>query len=375
MRLSGTDFIEGGIDHVEAAAIARHIEPIVDFLDVSMGSYWRFHKFLSTLDDPLGYEIESSEQVTREVGVPTIVTGRIMTLDHADHLVETGVADMVSIVRAMIADPYLVAKARDGRGTRDPPVHRHEHGMCRPADDHRPSAVRRQRRRRQGTIRRVRDTCPRPVKKKVLVIGGGPRGHRGSRAPPRLRGHEVHLYEMRNHLGGQVRIAASAPHRARPRSDHPASSPTRSPDLGVHVHLRTPVDPDLVIEQHPDEVIVATGLRRRAATASSCRARPCRYPAAILPHVYTVWDVLGFGGRATVGRTRGRLRRHRHLSPARSSRSAGTAVRVGGRSEGGILPFPITVVMAPADRPPDLVAPRCSSEQLAATGWKPARRP
>ena len=115
VRLSGTDFIEGGIDQAEAAAIARHIEPLVDFLDISMGSYWRFHKFLSTLDDPLGYEIESSEQVTREVSVPTIVTGRIMTLDHASHLVETGVADMVSLVRAMVADPYLVAKARDGR--------------------------------------------------------------------------------------------------------------------------------------------------------------------------------------------------------------------------------------------------------------------
>ena len=46
VRLSGTDFIEGGIDQAEAAAIAQHIEPLVDFVDVSMGSYWRFHKFL-----------------------------------------------------------------------------------------------------------------------------------------------------------------------------------------------------------------------------------------------------------------------------------------------------------------------------------------
>ena len=56
---------------------------LIDVLDVSMSSYWRFHKFLSTLDDPLGYEIATSEQVTKLVDVPTIVTGRIMTLDHA----------------------------------------------------------------------------------------------------------------------------------------------------------------------------------------------------------------------------------------------------------------------------------------------------
>ena len=71
VRLSGTDFIEGGIDPAEAIAIAQLIEPHIDFLDVSMSSYWRFHKFLSTLDDPLGSEISTSEQVTAAVSVPT----------------------------------------------------------------------------------------------------------------------------------------------------------------------------------------------------------------------------------------------------------------------------------------------------------------
>ena len=47
--------------------------------------------------------------------MPTIVTGRIMTLDHAAHLVESGVADLVSMVRALVADPTLVVKVREGR--------------------------------------------------------------------------------------------------------------------------------------------------------------------------------------------------------------------------------------------------------------------
>ena len=78
VRLSGTDFIEGGIDPVEAAAIARLIEPLVDFLDVSMGSYWRFHKFLSTMDDPLGYEI-ATQRAGHQGG------GRADHRDRADH--------------------------------------------------------------------------------------------------------------------------------------------------------------------------------------------------------------------------------------------------------------------------------------------------
>jgi 2,4-dienoyl-CoA reductase-like NADH-dependent reductase (Old Yellow Enzyme family) len=97
IRISGDEFIEGGIDHAEAEAIARTLERDIDFLDVSMGTYWRFHKFLSTLDDPLGYELENNAQVTKVVDVPTIVTGRIMALDHADHIIGSGIADMVSI--------------------------------------------------------------------------------------------------------------------------------------------------------------------------------------------------------------------------------------------------------------------------------------
>ena len=70
-----------------------------------LSSYWRFHRLLSTLDEGLGYEVPTSEVVTAAVDVPTIVTGRITTLDHAEHLIKSGVADLVSIVRGMIADP------------------------------------------------------------------------------------------------------------------------------------------------------------------------------------------------------------------------------------------------------------------------------
>ena len=106
----------------------------------------------------------SSEQVTRAVDVPTIVTGRIMTLDHASHLVETrrgrhGV-DGAGDDRRPAPRGQGPRRARGG----DPPVHRHEHGLRRPADDDRAAAVRRQRRRRQGdqgrrSRRRHRPTC------------------------------------------------------------------------------------------------------------------------------------------------------------------------------------------------------------------------
>ncbi|HET6873336.1 MAG TPA: NAD(P)-binding protein, partial [Acidimicrobiales bacterium] len=293
VRLSGTDYIAGGIDPPEAARIASYVESRVDFIDVSMSSYWRFHKFLSTLDDPFGYELETSTQVTKVVDVPTIVTGRIITLDHANHLVETGAADLVSMVRAMIADPYLVAKAREGREDEIRPCIGTSMGCVAQLMT-------------TGRIQCVVNVAagaeaevpfdppaPATVAKKVLIAGAGPAGLEAARTAA-LRGHDVHLYEMASELGGQVRIAASAPHRAdlqaitRWLADEVAR-------LGVTVHLRTPVEPDLVADLGPDEVIVATGSApRRGGFQLSSPSRPV--PGGSLPHVYTSWEVLGFGG-------------------------------------------------------------------------------
>ena len=54
----------------------------------------------------------ANAQITPNLSSPVMVVGRIMTLDHANHIVASGQADMVSMVRALIADPELVNKAK-----------------------------------------------------------------------------------------------------------------------------------------------------------------------------------------------------------------------------------------------------------------------
>lgn len=297
LRISADDQIEGGVDPEEAAAIAKLVEADIDFLDVSLSSYWRFHRLLSTLDEGLGYEVPTSEVVTTAVEVPTIVTGRITTLDHAEHLIQSGVADLVSIVRGMIADPDLVAKARDGRESEIRPCIGTSVGCVA-------------RFMVAGKMRCVVNTAAgqetkvpfEPVDrvaepKRVLVAGGGPAGLEAARTAA-LRGHEVVLHEMTGELGGQVRMAATA----HPRSDLGAITAFLADELdrlGVAVRLRSPVDPDVVAEERPDELIIATGTTPRRGFQISAPSSPI--PGADLAHVCTSWEVLGFGGRAAIG--------------------------------------------------------------------------
>lgn len=352
IRISGDEFIEGGIDHVEAEAIARELEADIDFLDVSMGTYWRFHKFLSTLDDPLGYELDNNQHVTKVVDVPTIVTGRIMTLDHADHIIGSGMADMVSIVRAMIADPDLVVKARDGREHEIRPCIGTSMGcVAQLMTTGKIQCVVNVAAGRENVVP-FETPAPAAVTKRVLVVGGGPAGMEAARTAA-LRGHQVDLYEMTGELGGQVRMAASVP----PRSDLEAITRWQADELarlGVRVHLRTPVDPDLILAETPDEVIIATGSTPKP-TGFQLSAPTIPIPGADLPHVWTSWEVLGFGGRATVGTTAvvyDDTGTFEAISVADKLLAAGAEVTIISRHEqlGARIPYPPATVEASRER-------------------------
>jgi 2,4-dienoyl-CoA reductase-like NADH-dependent reductase (Old Yellow Enzyme family) len=298
IRLPNEEYIPGGLTPEDNAEIARRVEQLVDYVSLHMGSYWRFHKLLSTMDDPLGLEVGPSEVITRTVAKPTIVVGRIMTLDHASHIVASGAADMVSMVRALIADPELVNKARRGDDALIRPCIGSSMGCVgQLMSTGRLSCV--------VNVAAAAETSipfepqgPAPVSKRILVVGGGPAGLEAARTAA-LRGHEVHLHEATRRLGGQVAIAATAPHR----SDIGAITEWLTSEierLGVTIRLSSLVDPEVVAEVAPDEIIVATGAAP-ARTGFQLATPAAPVPGYDLPHVYTSWDVFGFGGRAQVG--------------------------------------------------------------------------
>ncbi len=292
VRLPNEDYVPGGVTAQDSARIAAAIDASADYISLHMGAYWRFHKLIAPADDPLGVEMPANEAISPGLNSPVMVVGRIMTLDHALQIVASGAAQMVSMVRALIADPQLVNKARHGDEGRIRPCIGTNMGcvgqlMTRGRIS---CAVNHTAAREDQLSFDPEDRVAQP--KRIFVVGGGPAGLEFARAAA-LRGHEVELHEAAQRLGGQVAIAASAPHRA----DLGAIVSWLADEvdtLGVRVQINSPIELAQIENRVPDEVVLATGTTPRTdGFQLSTPAGPI--PGFDQPHVHTSWDFFGLG--------------------------------------------------------------------------------
>ena len=298
LRLTSNEFVENGLTPPETAEIARALESRIDYLNVSYGSFYKPDVIVGAMDEKHGYQLEDSAVVTAAVSVPTIVTGRIMTMDLANHVVGSGIGDLVSMVRGLIADPEIVRKSREDRTAEIRPCI--GTALCNGttlagsfACTVNPSAGYESERPPVEQLPKV------DVPRRVLVAGGGPAGMEAARTAA-IRGHEVILHEMRRTLGGQVPIAARAPYR----EDLAAITHWQADELarlGVKVALNSPVEPDVIAALNPDVLVLATGSEPQSRGWQLDRAS-ADLVGMDLPHVYSSWDLLGAGRAVSTGK-------------------------------------------------------------------------
>jgi 2,4-dienoyl-CoA reductase-like NADH-dependent reductase (Old Yellow Enzyme family) len=103
VRISATDWVEGGWDVGQSVALARVLaKDGVDLIDCSSGGN------VPNARIPLGpgYQVPLAERVRREAGVRTAAVGMITEPAQADTIVRTGQADVVLLARAFLRDPY-----------------------------------------------------------------------------------------------------------------------------------------------------------------------------------------------------------------------------------------------------------------------------
>ena len=247
-----------GITIDELAAISGLLAPHVAYISVSGGNYAGFGDGLETAyvspwyKDP-AFNVAAAAAVKRVVDVPVIVTGRILDPSIAEGILADGAADMVGMVRALIADPDLPNKARAGRTTEI----RMCIGMseCHHIGPHRvpitcavnAAAA------REAEMEIVPTDSPRTV----VVVGAGPAGMEAARVAA-LRGHHVYLADARRSLGGTPAVLALDPNRRNLR-DHAAFFDVALRAAGVELMLGNVVTADELAAFAPDVVVVATG--------------------------------------------------------------------------------------------------------------------
>jgi 2,4-dienoyl-CoA reductase-like NADH-dependent reductase (Old Yellow Enzyme family) len=117
VRISATDWVEGGWDPDQSVELARGLAPLgVDLVDVSSGG------LVATAQIPVGpgFQTGFAERIRREAHVRTGAVGLITSAEQADHVVRTGQADLVLVGREILRDPHFPLRAARALGQEGP---------------------------------------------------------------------------------------------------------------------------------------------------------------------------------------------------------------------------------------------------------------
>jgi 2,4-dienoyl-CoA reductase-like NADH-dependent reductase (Old Yellow Enzyme family) len=113
IRISATDWVEGGWTIEESVRLARELKEMgVDLVDCSSGG----NAFHAKIPVGPGYQTEFAERIRREAGIMTGAVGMITSPEQAEHIIRTGQADAVIMAREFLRDPYWPLRAANELG-------------------------------------------------------------------------------------------------------------------------------------------------------------------------------------------------------------------------------------------------------------------
>jgi 2,4-dienoyl-CoA reductase-like NADH-dependent reductase (Old Yellow Enzyme family)/thioredoxin reductase len=254
-RLSADEYVDGGLKIDDSKEIAKALERNgTDALHVSAcvaASVYLNHPPYYAEE---GVFVHLAQGIKSVVGIPVISVGRIRTPELANRILEEKKADLISMGRALIADPELPAKALQGRTEEIIPciscnrcIQSIRKGALACAVN--PETG------REG-IFKLKKT---DRLKKIWIIGAGPAGMKTAEIAA-LRGHQVTLYEKQEKLGGRFLLAAIPP-KKQILKDFIDQLERQLRKLPVKIAIGKPFTLASLRRGKPDAVIVATGAK------------------------------------------------------------------------------------------------------------------
>jgi 2,4-dienoyl-CoA reductase-like NADH-dependent reductase (Old Yellow Enzyme family) len=256
VRLGVDDLRDGGLRPPDGAEIARRMEDRVDYLSVMVGNNnWlepRVRHWPPT-PAPHGLFRGVARTIREAVSVPVCAVGRITSPALAADILASGDADLVGMVRAHIADPELLAKARAGRSRDIRPCVGANLCINRLLDEAPIECL------ANPDVGRELDT-ELPVDgdgASAVVVGAGPAGLEAARRLA-LRGFAVTVFERGDAVGGLMHAWSQAPSRREIRQLLQWWE-RQLDEYRVDLRLGVEATPQHVTEMRPATVVLATG--------------------------------------------------------------------------------------------------------------------
>lgn len=254
-RLSGAEFVEEGYDIDEGVRIAEILAPYVDLLHVTAGTYQKtFGITHPSMFEDHGRNVYLAAEIKKHVSIPVATIGSLSDPAQMEEIIASGKADIVEMGRALLADPYLPRKVTENR--EDEIIHCLLCFVCmseRAATATRRCCV-------NPVIGREDEgdeILPAPVKRKVLVVGGGPGGLYAAYTAAK-RGHQVLLCEKTEQVGGILKSEQILPFKQE-MYQLATTYAHLAEKAGAEIRLNTEVTKEFADAFAPDALIIAAG--------------------------------------------------------------------------------------------------------------------
>ena len=257
-RLSMLDLVEDGSTFEEAVELAKELEKAgVTIINTGIG--WHEARVPTIVTSvPRAAFSWVTEKMKEHVSVPLVTTNRINTPQVAEDILSSGQADMVSMARPMLADPYFVEKATAGKSD--------EINTCIACNqaclDHVFKA------KRASCLVNPQACFETELKfetaakaKSIAVVGAGPAGLAFA-CYAAERGHKIDIFDSRSEIGGQFNYAKQIPGKEE-FYETLRYYAKQIKVLGINLHLNELVTVKTLQGKGYDDVVVATGITPR----------------------------------------------------------------------------------------------------------------
>ena len=290
MRISATEADSQGLTADEALEAVTQLGSSIDYVHVTLGtsaSLGGAVHIAPPMSMKNAYVVPHAARIKRASPIPVFVTGRINQPHEADAIIAANHADVCGMTRALISDPQMPQKAQRGQSD--------DIRACIACNQacighfHKGYPISCIQNPVSGRELRFGTMLPATIRRKVMVVGGGPAGMKAAVIAAE-RGHQVALYEAERRLGGQALLAQMLPGRAE-FGGLVTNLQRELQQAGVAIHPSTPVSRQFIVAEKPDVIVMATG------------ARPYRpaFPQEGTLQILDAWQVLR--GEGTVGQS------------------------------------------------------------------------